>query len=113
MYEIWLVLNIALEMARANAVPVVFGALVLLALFLNALRRRGSAWRRAFLPALAVGVVAAAAAIPAVPALTRSSLADMAYWVDWLNLLAIAAAGGAAAVAYAWPLITITRGARS
>jgi len=37
----------------------------------------------------------------------------MAYWVDWLNLLAIAAAVGAAAVAYAWPLITITRGARS
>lgn len=113
MYEIWLVVNIVWEIARANAVPVVFGVLVLLALALNALRRRGTAWKRAFVPALALGAVVAAVAVVAIPASTRSSLGDMAYWVDWLNLFAVAGAVGAIAAAYAWPLIAIVRGARA
>lgn len=112
MYEIWLALNIVFEIARANAVPVVFAALVLLALTLNALRKRGGAWRRALVPALAVGLLVALAAALALPALTRASLSDLSYRVDWLILLAIAAAFGGIAAAFAWPLAVLLRGAR-
>lgn len=111
MYEIWLVLNIAWEIARENAVPVVFVALVLVALVLNASRKPAAAWRSAFGPAVGVGVVAALVAALAVPSLTRASLSDMKYWVDWFNLFAIAAAVGGIAAAFAWPLVTMARGA--
>lgn len=109
MYEIWLVLNIVWEIARENAVPAAFGALVLIALVLNALRKPAAAWRRAFWPAAGVGVAVAVVAVLAVPSLTRASLSDMKYWVDWLNLFAIAAAAGGIAAAFAWPLVTMGR----
>lgn len=112
MYEIWLVMNIVWELALDNAVPVVFAAIVLVALTLNALRKPAAAWRRGLLPAVVVGVVAALLVGLSVPSLTRAALSDLAYWVDWLNLLAIAAGAGIVAAAFAWPVATMIRGAR-
>jgi hypothetical protein len=109
-YEIWLVLNIVWEIARENVVAVIFGALVLVALALNASRKPAVAWRRALWPAAGAGVVVAVVAVLAVPSLTRASLSDMKYWVDWLNLFAIAAAAGGITAAFAWPLMTMVRG---
>lgn len=107
MYEIWLVLNILWEIAL-DVWPVLLGAAVLwFVLVVAALRRPQARWRAALARALALGGVVAVAAFLAVPSMTRSSLGELAYWVDWANLIAVAGGFGAAAVAFAWPVLAM------
>lgn len=107
MYEVWLVLNILWEIAL-DVWPVLLGAAVLwLVLLVAVLRRPQARWRAALPLALAAGALVAVAAFLAVPSLTRSSLGELAYWVDWANLLAVAGGFGAAALAFAWPLLAL------
>ncbi|WP_332813150.1 DUF5368 family protein [Ramlibacter sp.] len=111
MYEIWLALNIVLEIARPLAVPLLVAAVALAALWGWALRAGGAGWRRGFASALAVAAVVALAAFLLVPSLTKSSLAELGYAVDWLVLAAMAAGAGAVAGLYAWPLLALRAGA--
>jgi hypothetical protein len=112
MYEIWLALNILWEIAL-DIWPLLLVVALLLALVVAvALARSPGRWRAGLVPAIGIGVVVAVLAFLVVPGLTRSSLAELAYWVDWLNLVAIAAGFGAVALAFAWPLLAMRRGAR-
>ena len=107
MYEIWLALNIVLEIARPLAAPLLAAGIVLAALWVQALRAREAGWRRALAWALALAGAVAMLAFLLVPALTKSSLAELGYAVDWLVLAAIAAATGVIAGLYAWPLLAL------
>jgi len=104
MYEIWLVINILWEIALGVWPLLLAAALVWLALMVLA-AQRGAAWSRAWPLAAALGAVVALVLIPLVPSAVGSSLANMGYWVDWANLLAICGGLGAAAAAFAWPLL--------
>lgn len=106
MYEIWLALNIAYEIALPFW-PYIAVALGLWLVLLRVAGRRLD--RRALTAALAVGVATAVLAFLALPALSRSSFADMGYWVDWLNLLGLAAGCGAVAALLAFPLAGLLR----
>ncbi len=112
MYEIWLVMNIVWELALANA-PLLLAALLLWVILLAAALRRRPRWGAALPPALLVGVAVAVLAFLAVPTALKSSFGDMGYWVDWANLLAIACGFGAAALAFAWPLVALRGGSRA
>jgi len=110
-YEIWLGLNIVWEIALGLWPVLLAVAAIWVALMAMAWRRPAARWRAAWPGALAAGAVVAVAAFFAVPTLTKSSLGALAYWVDWASLLAIAAGFGVAALAFAWPLLSM-RGAR-
>jgi len=110
MYEIWLVLNILWEIAL-GVWPLLLGAgLLWAAMMAAAVRRPGSRWRAGLPWALGVGGAATLGALLLVPGWTRSSLSEMGYWVDWANLLAVAGGFGAAAAAFAWPLMAMRQG---
>ncbi len=111
MYEIWLGLNIVWEIALGVWPVLLIAAVIWVALMAMAWRCSAARWRAAWPWALAAGAVVALAAFLAVPTLTKSSLGALAYWVDWASLLAIAAGFGAAALAFAWPLLSM-RGTR-
>jgi hypothetical protein len=111
MYEIWLMLNIAWEMADPLWPLLGAGALLWAVLVAVARRRPRADWRRAMPWAVAVGAGAALLVFLGAPGATQSSLAEMGYWVDWATLLGIAAAGGTTAAAFAWPIAAM-RGRR-
>lgn len=107
MYEIWLAMNIVWETAL-TVWPVLLGAALLwLAVMAAAWRRPGARWAAGVPLALAAGAAVAVIVALLLPSWTRSSLAEMGYWVDWMNLLAVAAGFGAAAAAFAWPLLAL------
>lgn len=106
MYEIWLALNIAYEIALSLWPYIAVGVGGWLVLLLVAGRRLG---RHAVLPSLAVGATVAVLAFLALPAMSRSSFADMGYWVDWANLLGLAVACGGFAALLAFPLASLRR----
>lgn len=109
MYEIWLVMNIAWEIAVGLWPLLLAAALLWTVLLLTAWRRPGTRWRPAVLPAVGIGAVVMLAAVLLVPGWSRSSLSEMGYWVDWANLLTVAGGFGAAAWAWAWPLLAMRR----
>ena len=112
MYEIWLGLNIAWEMAL-GIWPIVAGALLIwLTLMVVALGRRGARWLAALPWAIAAALVFTVVAALALPGLSKSSLGEMGYWVDWANLLGVAAGFGAVAAAFVWPLAALRAAVR-
>lgn len=113
MYEIWLVMNIVWEIALGIWPLLAAAALAWVVVMALALLRPAPGWRAGLPLALGIGAVAAAIAFVAVPSLTKSSLGELAYWVDWANLLAVALGFGAAAVAFAWPLLALRRSSRA
>lgn len=110
MYEIWLGLNIAYEIALASwqwLLPV----LVLWLVLLLVARARLRQVRPAVL--LAVGGLALVLTFMLLPGATRSSLADMGYWVDWMNLVLMSMGAGVAAMVLLWPVLAAVPGGRS
>ncbi len=105
MYEIWLMLNIVWEVALGAAPLLLVAGLLWLALMATAWRIAGARWRAGFLPALLIGLTVAVAAFFVLPGSLRSTLSDMGYWLDWATQLGLALASGAAAAAFAWPLL--------
>jgi hypothetical protein len=105
MYEIWLALNIAWEIASTRAVLLAFVAAFLLLAWVLALRAPGARWRLAAPRAVAAGFAAAVLAGLLWPALTGSSLGEIRYWVDAVSLAGLALAAGGAVGAFAWPVL--------
>jgi len=109
MYEIWLMLNIAYEVALTVWPALVMVLTIWLALLWTAgprLSARTLTW------SLVPGAVAALVAGFVLPALSGSSLDDMSYWLDWATLGGLALACGAAVTALAFPLLSLMRRAR-
>ena len=110
MYEIWLALNIAWEIA-AGLWPLLLGtALLWIVLVLTAWRRPGSRWRAGLPLALGIGLVVAGLTAALLPGWTGSSLSQLTCGVDWAMLLALSAGFGAAALACVWPLLAMRHG---
>jgi hypothetical protein len=107
MYEIWLVMNIVWEIALGLWPLLALGALAWLVLMMRAGRRSMAQWRSALPLAASTAALAAGIGFVVVPAATRSSLQELTYWVDWANLAGISLGMGAAALAFAWPVITL------
>ena len=106
MYEIWLMLNIVVEVALSvwpwlAALAVLWLGLMWLA--------RGRDWRASLPAAIGLGLAVSAVVFFFMPGWIRSSLGEMKYWVDWANLLGIAAAWGVAGTLLAWPRLTALR----
>jgi hypothetical protein len=106
MYEVWLALNIAYELAL-SALPLVVVVVGSWLALMWAARDGLSAWHIPL--ALGVGLLAAALAFLAVPPLTGASLADMKYWLDWASLAGVALGFGAVAALLAWPVVSLLR----
>lgn len=106
MYEIWLAMNIAFEIAWDLWPALLPLALVWAAVMLINRKKLGQV-KASTLAALAVLV--ALAAVLALPSLSKSTLADMGYWVDWGALLAMAAGVGVAAAVLLWPVLALRR----
>ncbi len=106
MYEIWLMLNIAWEIAL-GLWPWLLAAVGLwLGLLVLALRSRWPRWRTTLPAALLASAVIAGLAFVMLPGWTLSALSEMRYWVDWATLAGLAAAAGGLALAFAWPVLT-------
>ena len=104
MYEIWLAMNIAYEIAwdlwpALLPLALVGGAVMLIN------RKKLARVTTSTLAALAVLV--ALAAVLALPSLSKSTLADMGYGVDWAALLGMAAGVGVAAAVLLWPVLVL------
>lgn len=109
MYEVWLMMNIAWEIAQ-GAWPWLLGAALLWSLLLGlAWSRRPVAWRASLPAALAAAGVAGGVAFVMLPGLVQSALTEMGYWVDWAMLAGLAAGAGSLALAFAWPLLSWRR----
>jgi hypothetical protein len=106
MVEVWLILNIAYELAL-SALPLV---VVAIGSWLALLWAARSGLRLRHVPlALGLGLLAAVLAFLAVPPLTGASLADMANWLDWAGLAGLSLGFGAAVALMAWPVISLLR----
>ena len=104
MYEIWLAMNIAYEIAwdlwpALLPLALVWGAVMLIN------RKKLARVTTSTLAALAVLV--ALAAVLALPSLSKSTLANMGYGVDWAALLGMAAGVGVAAAVLLWPVLAL------
>ncbi|MDO5624172.1 MAG: hypothetical protein Q4G71_05740 [Pseudomonadota bacterium] len=103
MYEIWLMLNIAYELALS-----IWPWLLALAaawVLLLALAGRGASWRACLPRAVMLGALLGAVIFFVTPTWSKSGLDEMRYWVDWANLAAIALAWAVAGAAFAWLLL--------
>lgn len=102
MYEIWLMLNIVVEIAWSYGplIPVCLAAWI----GLMWMARRDLSLSR--VPqALILGGVTTVLAFFALPGINLSSLSDMGYWVDWFNLAGWSLTAGAMGTAVAYPLL--------
>ncbi|ODU08065.1 MAG: hypothetical protein ABS84_14325 [Rubrivivax sp. SCN 71-131] len=104
MYEIWLAMNIAWEIALTAWPWLVALALLAIVLWTVALQR-APRWRAGLGGTLVVGVLAAVATVLTLPMWSQSSLAELAYAPDWAALLGIAAGVAGVAMLLAWPLL--------
>ena len=104
MYEIWLAMNIAFEIAWDLWPALLPLALVWAAVML--INRKKLALVSAS-TLVALGVLMALAAVLTLPSLSKSTLADMGYWVDWAALLGMAAGVGVAAAVLLWPVLAL------
>ncbi|WP_396435402.1 hypothetical protein [Limnohabitans sp.] len=107
MYEIWLAMNIAYEIAQ-GLWPALW-PLALVWVVVMVINRKKLAQVRGSVLA-AVAVLVSLVAVLALPSLGASSLADMGYWVDWASLLGQAAALGVAAALLLWPVLAMRQG---
>ena len=110
MYEIWLAMNIAYEIAwdlwpALLPLALVWGAVMLIN------RKKLARVTTSTLAALAVLVaLAAVLALPSLSKTTRAQMGsgvDRAYWVDWAALLGMAAGVGVAAAVLLWPVLAL------
>ncbi len=106
MYEIWLAMNIAYEMAL-DLWPALWPLVLVWAVVMGINRKKLAQVSGSVLAAVAVLV--ALAAMLALPSLSKSTLADMGYWVDWASLLGMAAGVGVAAAVLLWPVLAMRR----
>ena len=104
MYEIWLAMNIAYEMAL-DLLPALGPLVLMWAVMMVINRKKLKRVKPATLAAVAVLV--ALVAVVALPSLSKSTLADMGYWVDWAALLGMAAGLGVAAAVLLWPVLAM------
>jgi hypothetical protein len=110
MYEIWLMLNIAWEIALGVWPVLVLSAMAWLVLTGIAVRRAPHRWGRAAAVAVGAGAIATLIAFLALPALTRSSLSELSYWVDWASLAGLALGAGAVVALFALPIAVLQGG---
>lgn len=106
MYEIWLAMNIAFEIAW-DLWPALLPLALVWAVVMGINRKKLAQVSGSVMAAVAVLV--ALAAVLALPSLSRSTLADMGYWVDWASLLGMAAGVGVAAAVLLWPVLAMRR----
>lgn len=106
MYEIWLAMNIAYEMAL-DLWPALWPLVLVWAVVMGINRKKLAQVSGSVLAAVAVLV--ALAAMLALPSLSKSTLADMGYWVDWASLLGMAAGVGVTAAVLLWPVLAMRR----
>ncbi len=106
MYEIWLAMNIAFEIAW-DLWPALWPLVLVWVAVMLINRKKLARVSASTLAALAV-LVALAAAL-ALPSLSKSTLADMGYWVDWAALLGMAAGVGVAAAVLLWPVLALRK----
>jgi hypothetical protein len=106
MYEIWLAMNIAYEMAL-DSLPALGPLVLMWAVMMVINRKKLKRVKPATLAAVAVLV--ALMAVVALPSLSKSTLADMGYWVDWAALLGMAAGVGVAAAVLLWPVLALRK----
>ena len=106
MYEIWLAMNIAFEIAW-DLWPALLPLALVWATVMLINRKKLALVSASSLAALAVLV--ALAAVLALPSLSKSTLADMGYWVDWAALLGMAAGMGVAAAVLLWPIMAMRK----
>ncbi len=109
MYEIWLGLNIAWEMALDHRLQIIVYLLAIVALYAYALWRRPHSWQRNFRPAVTLGVLAAIVAFFVLPGLTDSAFGRFHQWLDWALLVALALVVGVALAVLAWPVLSLMR----
>ena len=104
MYEIWLAMNIAYEIALS-----LWPALLPLALVWAAVMavNRQKLAQVSGSALAAVAVLVSLAAVLALPSLSQSTLADMGYWVDWTVLVGMAAGVGVVAAVLLWPVLAM------
>jgi hypothetical protein len=106
MYEIWLAMNIAFEIAW-DLWPALLPLALVWAAVMLINRKKLALVSASTLVALAVLV--ALAAVLTLPSLSKSTLADMGYWVDWAALLGMAAGMGVAAAVLLWPVLALRK----
>ena len=104
MYEIWLAMNIAYEIAL-GLLPALAPLALMWAAMMVINRKKLKRVKPATLAAVAVLV--ALVAVLALPSLSQSTLADMGYWVDWASLLGQAAGLGVLAALLMWPVLAM------
>jgi hypothetical protein len=104
MYEIWLAMNIAYEIALGLWPALLPLALVWAAVMAVNRQKLAQVSRSAL---AAVAVLVALSAVLALPSLSHSSLYDMGYWVDWAAFLGMAAGVGVAAAVLLWPVLAM------
>jgi hypothetical protein len=104
MYEIWLAMNIAYEIAL-GLWPALLPLALVWAVVMVINRKKLAQVSGAALAAVAVLV--SLVAVLALPPLSRSTMADMGYWVDWAGLLAMGAGVGVAAALLMWPVLAM------
>ncbi|WP_291915190.1 hypothetical protein [Limnohabitans sp.] len=104
MYEIWLAMNIAYEIAW-DLWPALLPLALVWAAVMLINRKKLALVSASTLAALAVLVTLAA--VLALPSLFKSTLADMGYGVDWAALLGMAAGVGVAAAVLLWPVLAM------
>ncbi len=106
MYEIWLAMNIAFEIAL-DLWPALLPLALMWVVVMGINRKKLAQVSGSVLAAVAVLV--ALAAVLALPSLSQSTLTDMGYWVDWAALLGMAAGVGVAAAVLLWPVLAMRR----
>ncbi len=106
MYEIWLAMNIAFEIAL-DLWPALLPLALMWVVVMGINRKKLAQVSGSVLAAVAVLV--ALAAVLALPSLSQSTLTDMGYWVDWASLLGMAAGVGVTAAVLLWPVLAMRR----
>lgn len=109
MYEIWLALNIAWEIAWGLWPWLLAAGVLWAALLALALKRGWPAWRQTLPLALSVSGLLGILAFVFLPGWLQSALSEMGYWVDWAVLLGLTAAVGGLGLAFLWPMLTWRR----
>ena len=112
MYEIWLGLNIFVELwlvHQAAILPIVVAWLLLIAYTVHRkpLRTARVAWIRSLNIAIPLSICIGATAFFLLPGLTRSGFYAMGYWVDWVALTGMASGTAFMALMFICPLFTL------
>ncbi len=110
MYEIWLALNIAFEVALSSW-PYLLAISVLWLVMMFLARHKLDV--RALRDAIVIGLGFAVLAFFAIPSLTHASLDNMGYWIDWAILVGFALGCGVSVGLLVLPIAGLRRRAYS